>query len=131
MVPSITRPQPIENIVSATNSDFSDVEHVTDVVERMAGRFQHPRQKSANLDDVALLHPHIDQRNFRGLVVRRNDAAIGLLLQFTDAADMIAVMVGHQDIGQRPALALQRLDDRGCLRRIDRGGRLGRGIMIK
>ena len=30
------------------------VEHVADVVERMAGRFQHPRQQAADLDDVAL-----------------------------------------------------------------------------
>ena len=42
---------------------------------------------------------------------------------------MVAMMMGDQDVGQRPALALQRLDDGRGLRRVDRGGRLGRGVV--
>ncbi len=61
--------------------------------------------------------------------MRCDHAAVIFLLQLGDAADMIAVVMGDQDIGQRPALALQRLDDWRSLRRIDRGGRLGRGVV--
>ena len=37
--------------------------------------------------------------------------------------------MGDQNIRQLPALALQRRDNRPGFRRVDRGGRLGRGIV--
>ena len=52
-----------------------------------------------------------------------------LLLQFGDAADMVAMMMRDQDVGQAPALPLQRLDDGAGFRRVDRGGRLGRRVV--
>ncbi len=56
-------------------------------------------------------------------------AAAIFLLELGDAADMVAVMMGDQNIGQRPALALQRFQNRPSLRRVDRGGRLGRRVV--
>ena len=105
------------------------VEDVADVVERMARGFQHARQQAADLDDVALADAQIDIGDLGRLVVRRDDAAAVFLLQLGDAADMVVMMVGDQDVGQRPALALQRLDNGGGLRRVDRGGSPGRGIV--
>ena len=46
-----------------------------------------------------------------------------------DAADVIVMVVRDENIRQRPALALQRLDDRGGFRRVDRCGGLGRRIV--
>jgi len=65
--------------------------------------------------------------NLRRLVVRRDHTAVVFLLQLGDAADMVAMMVGDENIGQRPALALQRLDDGASLRRVDRGSPWSRG----
>ena len=55
----------------------------------------------------------------------RDDAAIVFLLEFGDASDMIAVMMGDQDVGELPALALQSVKDGTCLRRVDRRRRPG------
>src|SRR5215218_8127777 len=99
------------------------------MVERVAGRFQHPHQEIADLDDVAMTGAQIDIGDWRLLVVRSDDAAIVFLLQFSNPADMVVVVMGDQDIGQRPSLALQRLDDWAGFGRIDRSGRPGRGIV--
>ena len=61
--------------------------------------------------------------------MRRQDPAAIFLLELGDAADMIAMMMGDQDVGELPALLLQRLDDGAGLRRIDRGGGLRGGIV--
>ena len=59
----------------------------------------------------------------------RNHATIIFLLQLGDTADVIAVVMGDEDIRQRPSLALQRRDDRTSFRRVDRGGGFGGGIV--
>ena len=64
-----------------------------------------------------------------GLVVGPDHATAVFLLQLGDAADMVAVMMGDENIRQRPALALQRLGNRPRFGRVDRGGRPGRGIV--
>jgi len=61
--------------------------------------------------------------------VRGDHASAEFLLQLGDAADMVAMMMGDENVGQRPALVLQRLEDGRCLRGIDRGGRPGRGVV--
>ena len=101
------------------------VEHVGDVVERMAGCFQHARQQVSYLDHVGIRDAQVNVRDLRRLVMRRDDAAIVFLLEFGDTADMIAMMMGDQDIGELPALALQRLEDGTGLRRVDRRRCLG------
>ncbi len=99
------------------------------MVERVAGRLKHPRQQTSDLQDVALAGSKVDMGDLGGLVVGRDHAAVVLLLQFGDAADMIVMVVGDENIAQRPALALERVDDGGGFRGIDRGGCLGRGIV--
>src|SRR5258708_15524944 len=42
---------------------------------------------------------------------------------------MVMMVMGDEDVRQRPAFALQRLDDGGGFRRVDRRGGLGRGIV--
>jgi len=42
---------------------------------------------------------------------------------------MIGVVMRHQNVRQRPAFALERLDDRSGFRRIDRRGGLGGRIV--
>ena len=61
--------------------------------------------------------------------MRRDDAAAVFLLQLGDAADMVAMVMGDQDVGQCPAFALQCLDDRAGFRRVDRCRRLGGRIV--
>jgi hypothetical protein len=56
----------------------------------------------------------VDIGDLGGLVVGGDDPAIIFLLQLGDAADMVVMVVGDEDIRQRPALALQRLDDRAA-----------------
>ena len=99
------------------------------MVERVARRFQHPRQQASHLDDVAVDDALIDIGDLGRLVMRGHDAATVFLLQFGDAADMVAMVMGDQDVRQRPAFAFQRGDDRGGFRRVDRRGRLGCGIV--
>ncbi len=99
------------------------------MVERMAGRFQHARQQAADLDHVALGGAQIDIGNFGGFVVRRDHAATVFLLQLDDTADVVMVVMGDQDVRQRPAFAFQRLEDRAGLRGVDRGRRLGGGVV--
>jgi hypothetical protein len=95
----------------------------------MARRFQHPHQQAADLDDVAMAGAQVDIGDFGRLVVRGDDATVEFLLQLGDAADMVAMVMGDQDVRQRPAFTLQRLDNGGGFRRIDRSGGLGRGIV--
>ena len=71
----------------------------------------------------------VDIGDLGGLVVGANDPAIIFLLQLGDAADMVVMVVGDENIRQRPALALQRPDDGAGFRRVDRCGGLGCGIV--
>src|SRR4029450_13355536 len=91
--------------------------------------FQSPRQKAPNFDDIALADAQVDICDPGGLVVRPDHATAVFLLQLGDAADMVAVMMGDEDVRQCPALALQRLENRLRFRRVDRGGRPGRRIV--
>ena len=95
------------------------------MIERVARRFQDPRQQVPDLDDVTVTGAHIDIADLGGLVVRRDHAAAIFLLQLGDAADMVVMVMGDQNIRKLPALAFQRRDHGAGFRRVDRGGRLG------
>ena len=49
--------------------------------------------------------------------------------QRRQALDVVGVMMGDERVGERPALRLGRGDDRLPVRRVDRGGRAGGGIV--
>ena len=108
---------------------FLGVEHIGDVVERVAGRLQYAPEQAADLDDFGIGDAQVDVCDFGRLVMWRDDAAIVFLFEFGDPADMIAMMMGDQDIGELPALALERPQDGAGFRRVDRRRRLGVHIM--
>ncbi len=83
----------------------------------------------SRLHDIALADAQVDICDPRGLVVGSDHATAVFLLQLGDAADVVAVMMGDENIRQRPALALQRLGNRPRFRRVDRGGRPGRRVV--
>ncbi len=95
----------------------------------MTGRLQHARCEVADLDGRAFLHAFVHKSDSRCFVVWRDDAAIVFALEIGNAADMVGMVVSDQNIGQRPTFTLQRLDDRPCFRRVDRGRRLRRRVM--
>ena len=68
-----------------------------------------------------------------GIVVgfrrRRHHAAFVFVLQRRDAAGVVGVMVGDQDIGELPAGGLERGLDRRRLGRVDGGGRAALRVM--
>ena len=61
--------------------------------------------------------------------VGRHHAAAVALLELLDAAGVIVVVMGDQDVGQLPAGRLERGLDRRRFRRVDRGGRAARRIV--
>ncbi len=128
-MPSITRPQPIENKVSPANSSLSLRKEVVDLAQRVARRLDHFRGERADLDAVAFADLDIDGGNRAGFPARGDDAAMVALLECGDAAGVVAMMMGDQNIGQRPAGGGERGLDGRRLRRIDGGGGAGRGIV--
>ncbi len=104
-------------------------EDIADVARGVPRRLEHAALQRADPNLVVLAHGHIDQRNARGFAVRGNHSASVALLEFSDAAGVIRVMMGDENVGQPPSGRLQRGLDRCRLRRIDRRGRASFGIM--
>ena len=119
----------MENSVSPANSELIGVEHIDNVAGGMARRVQHAAFERSDLDLAAFADGLVDIGDARGFVTRRDHPAFVLFLEFGNARGVIAMMMGDEDIRQLPAGRLQRGLDRGCFRRIDRGGRAGRRIM--
>ena len=97
----------------------------------MAGRRDAACRKVADFHRIVLGNLHIDRRDFGGLRARRCDLAVIFLLQFGNAAGVIAMMVGDENVGELPAGFLQRGLDGRCLRRIDRRRRAGCRIVYE
>ena len=127
-LPSMTRPQPIENSVSPTKASF-----LPGRSRRCGGGvargLDYPPGERAHFYCVALANGFIDQRDALRFVARRDHPALVRFLQLRDAAGVVAMMVRHQDVGQAPPGPLERRFDRRRLGRIDRGGRAASGIV--
>jgi hypothetical protein len=65
----------------------------------VARRLENPRRQIADLDHVAVADAQVDIGELCGPVMRGDDAAAIALLQLEDAADMIAMVMGDQDVG--------------------------------
>ena len=95
----------------------------------VTGRLDDARLEPADPHAVALAHGLVDLGNAVGLGIRRHHAAAVALLELLDAAGVIVVMVGHQDVGEAPAGGPQRGFHRGRFRRIDGRRRAACGIV--
>src|SRR5437588_12067871 len=80
------------------------VENIADVVQRVARCFQYPREQGSDLHDIPVTDALIDIGNLGRSVVRGDDAAVVLLFQFGDAANVIVMMMGDQNIREMPTL---------------------------
>ena len=99
------RPQPSANSVSAANSSLSSGEVVADVAGGVAGRLDDVDRVAAKLEAVAIAIGVVEAGNGDRLVERADDLAAELLLQRQIAFDMVGVMMGGEDVGDRPAAA--------------------------
>ncbi len=95
----------------------------------MTGRLEDAARERAHAHQIALAHGLVDLRNSIGLRVRRHHPAAVALLELLDAAGVIVMMMGHQNVGEPPAGGPQRRLDGGRFRRIDGRGRAAFGIM--
>ena len=103
IVPSITRPQPIENSVSPANTSLSAGKK--SVTGRRCGRASRSRVPSSA--PTRTVSPSRTVSSTSGMPPaspsRRDHAAAIALLELRDAAGVVAMMVGHQDVGELPA----------------------------
>ena len=96
-------------------------EPVGDVVGAMAGRVQDLRLKPADLHRVALARQGVDGRHLlrrpsAGATTRQPDAPLQ-----PPTPHVVAMAMGDEDVGERPALLVQRGEDRPFLGRVDGG----------
>ena len=103
---------------------------INDVAGGVAGRLYNGKPDRADGDHIALAHIMIDAGNAALVGQRRAHAHVWILrAQLRHAADMVVVMVGEQNIGERPALLRQRRQNGGGFRRVDSGCRAGRAVV--
>ena len=100
------------------------------VAEEECPRSRHDGRQQANGQGERKIGVR-DAESSRLRGIRRHDAAAVALLELLDAAGVIVMMVGHQNVREPPALGLQRRLHRGRFRRIDCGGCAAFGIVEK
>lgn len=86
----------------------------------VAGGLDHPDRPVAEGEFVTVAHRAVYARNRRRLVAWADDLAAVFLLQREIGLDMIAMVMGCEDMGDRPPALLRRLDDGIEFRRVDR-----------
>ena len=74
------------------------------------------------VERVAVLDGAVVHAGLGGARLRPDHLAVISRLQRRDAFDVVEVLVGDEDVAERPAALLQRGDDRIGVGRVDRGG---------
>jgi hypothetical protein len=102
---------------------------VADVAGRMARRLDHLDRMAGKGELSAVAEGKAEAGYLVGLVLGAGDLDVEALLQCQVRLDVVVMVVGGKDIGQRPAAPCQRVEDRLLLRRVDRGGPSGLRIV--
>ncbi len=98
---------------------------IGDVATGMAGHVEDLGIEMTEATDITLTHLDVDAGDAARIGTRTDDGAAGFPLQLKVAADMIAMMVGVQDVGERPIFGIERRQDRSNDGGIDDPGGLG------
>ena len=91
----------------------------------VAGRLDHTDRPHAEIEAVAIADGPVEPRDCDRFVAGADDLAAEMLLQGQVRFDVVAMMMGGEDVGDRPAAPLCRGKDRRQFRRVDRGGDAG------
>ena len=100
-------------------------EPIGDMPPRMAGHKEDLRVGFAQPVGVAVVNLDIDAGDARAVCLGSHDRAAGRCLDLHIAAGVIAMVMGVQDVGDRPALGFGCVQYRSGHRRIDHGGVAG------
>src|SRR5262249_2677847 len=76
---------------------------IADMAPGVSRRLQHAPPQGPPPNLVVLAHGRIDQWNARGLALRGDDAATMTLLELGDAAGVVRVVMGDEDVAEPPA----------------------------
>ena len=117
-----------EQRVTGENGVFGG--HVVgDVAERVAGAVQNPHLAPFPGETVAAGDQPVDPGNLQCLGARSSDAAAISLPQREVSLNVVAMMMGGEDMRQFPALGTELALDFGCIRRVDGAGGPGLEVM--
>src|SRR5436190_3853993 len=97
----------------------------------MSGRFIDLPHQRTDAHLLALAYRDIDQRNALGLPVWSNDPAPVARFELGNAAGVVGVVMGDEDVGELPAFRAQGSLDRSRLGSIDGGRGTGRAVVEK
>ena len=86
----------------------------------VAWRVENLRRESAKRDRIAVAHLNIDTRYAVGLILRADNGAAGLALEFQVPARVVRMIMRRQYVGESPTLFRQCLFHRRRFRRVDR-----------
>ncbi len=106
---------------------FAIVEH--HMAQRVARHGHDLETGFAQRDGVTIAHQLVQPLDLIGLFARTDDAGAEGGLELGDGLDVIDMMVGDEDIGQRPAAMQKGVADRPGLRRVD-GSRAAGGFVM-
>ncbi len=90
---------------------------------RVAGNIENLRDLAAEGIGLAFAQRHVDAGNALAIGLGADDGGAGRLLEGEIAAGVIVVVMGVEDMRERPAQRIELRFDRGCLGRIDHSDR--------
>jgi hypothetical protein len=96
------------------------------MADGVAGHVDHAGELGADGEAAGLGQGKVERRQAVGIGGGTKDHRPGRRAQLFDARDVVVVVVGDENVGQRPAARLQCGKDRGCIRHVDHR-RLARG----